>query len=363
MSGRRRPATRGCSAGVRWQLVAWSGGIVARRAGRARDRALRSPSPARSRRRATAQLAQRADVADPVIAQRPGRPGPGRPPVGLAFGGPSSGTFAFVVRPTASVIGPAGLDLPPGLPDAAAIDSAAPATGAVDIRTRRRRAGTPVRLLSEPVERGGIVYVVQVGQDITAEQQDADDAPHRAPRSAASSRSLAALVAGASTPAGRSSRSATRCAASASSPPTPATSCGRRWRSSGPASSISSATPTAGRRGRDGARRHHGRGRPPHRAGRRPAAARPERLGRRRARPRAASTWPMSRPTRARPLAPLAAAVAGPDQRRPGAGAADRRRRPGSASWSRSWSTTRSATARSAGRWPWPSGATAATRR
>jgi hypothetical protein len=37
------------------------------------------------------QLDQRADILTRFIAGDSGRPGPGRPPVGVAFGGPSSG--------------------------------------------------------------------------------------------------------------------------------------------------------------------------------------------------------------------------------------------------------------------------------
>jgi signal transduction histidine kinase len=152
---------------VRWQLVAWSGGIVL--IVLVALGVVLSVAVARSlEATATAQLKQRADSLGRVIAGDPGRPGPGRSPVGIAFGGPSSGTFAFISSPSGESFGPTGLDFPRGLPDADGI-AAARASGATDIRTIDV-GGTPVRILSEPVERGGVVYVLQVGQDITAER-------------------------------------------------------------------------------------------------------------------------------------------------------------------------------------------------
>ncbi len=152
---------------VRWQLVAWSGGIVL--IVLVALGIVLSIAVARSlEATATAQLQQRADLLARVIARDPDRPGPGRPPVGFAFGGPSSGTFAFVSSPNGELYGPSGLDIPSGLPDANGV-VAARRTGAIDIRTIDVE-GTPVRILSEPIQRGGFVYVLQVGQDITAER-------------------------------------------------------------------------------------------------------------------------------------------------------------------------------------------------
>ena len=70
--------------------------------------------------------------------------------------------------PTGEVFGPSGLDLPAGLPAEEGIE-AARISGATDIRTVDVQ-GTPVRVLSRPIERAGFVYVLQVGQDITAER-------------------------------------------------------------------------------------------------------------------------------------------------------------------------------------------------
>lgn len=153
---------------VRWQLIAWSGGIVLVvlvALGIVLTVAVARSLEATS----TTQLAERASTLTRIIGNDDGRGGPGRPPVGIAFGGPSSGTFAFVVPPSGAIIAPPGLDLPAGLPDTAAI-VAVRATGTVDIRTVQVD-GTPIRILSEPVERDGIVYILQVGQDITAERK------------------------------------------------------------------------------------------------------------------------------------------------------------------------------------------------
>jgi len=152
---------------VRWQLVAWSGGIVL--VVLVALGVVLSVAVARSlEATATAQLQQRADALVRIIARDPDRPGPGRPPVGFAFGGPSSGTFAFVSAPSGEYFGPTGFDFPTGLPDASGV-VAARRSGTTDIRTIDVE-GTPVRILSEPIERGEVVYVLQVGQDITAER-------------------------------------------------------------------------------------------------------------------------------------------------------------------------------------------------
>ncbi len=152
---------------VRWQLVAWSGGIVL--VVLVALGLVLSFAVARSlEATGVAQLEERAETLTRLIAGQPGRLGPGRLPVGIAFGGPSSGTFAYIVPPSGEVIGP-GADLAAGLPDGAAL-AAARASSGVDIRTLDVQ-GTPVRILSQQVERGGVVYVLQIGQDITAERK------------------------------------------------------------------------------------------------------------------------------------------------------------------------------------------------
>jgi signal transduction histidine kinase len=154
---------------VRWQIIAWSGGIVL--VVLLALGIVLTVAVARSlEATGTAQLEERATTLARIIGNGDDiARGPGRPPVGIALGGPSSGTFAFVVPPNGAIIAPAGLDLPVGLPDADAV-VAARATEASDIRTVEV-GGTPVRILSQLVERNGIAYVVQVGQDITSERK------------------------------------------------------------------------------------------------------------------------------------------------------------------------------------------------
>lgn len=152
---------------VRWQLVAWSGGVVLvvlLALGVTLYVAVARSLEATG----TAQLTDRAEPLARLISGA--RPDPiDRPPIDFAFGGRSSGTFAFVVPPGGEVIGPRFLELPPGLPDSAGIE-AARRTGATDIRAVEVD-GTPVRVLSRPVDRAGTQYVVQVVQDITAERK------------------------------------------------------------------------------------------------------------------------------------------------------------------------------------------------
>ena len=135
---------------VRWQLVAWSGGVVLvvlLALGVALYAAVARSLEASAR----AQLDGRAEPLVRLVSGE--RPEPlDRSPVGLTFGGPSSGTFAFVVPPSGAVIGPPGLELPSGLPDGTAI-AAARTTGAADLRTVDV-GGTSFRVLSLPVDRG-----------------------------------------------------------------------------------------------------------------------------------------------------------------------------------------------------------------
>jgi len=155
--------------GVRLQLVLWTGGIVLvvlLALGLILTLAV-AGSLASS---GTAQLQERADQLTDALRDRPGRRDPiGRPEVGIAVGGRSAGTFAFVIPPSGEIIRPPNLDLPPELPDEAAI-VAVRTSGGTDVRTESA-GGTPFRILSEGVESQGTVYVVQVAQDITAERQ------------------------------------------------------------------------------------------------------------------------------------------------------------------------------------------------
>ena len=187
--------------------------------------------------------------------------------------------------PTGEVFGPSGLDLPSGLPAEEGIE-AARTSGATDIRTVDVQ-GTPVRVLSRPIQRAGFVYVLQVGQDITAERNTVNTlitvlavgGPRRDPRGAR--RRLGDRPPGA--------RADPRCA------PPPARVRRRReprasdaaGRRPGQRGAPPAQPGQAGPRGRHGGRRHHGRDRSPDRPRRRPPPPGPERLGGRRARPRA----------------------------------------------------------------------------
>jgi two-component system sensor histidine kinase CiaH len=120
-----------------------------------------------------AVLDGRAD--DIVAAIRHERPGPEGPHTDFAFGG--GGTFAIVIAPDGTTIGPPQFQMPSGLPDAEAA-AAATATGR-DVRLRLVSFGAPtpgaadvvvpVRQLTVPTDTSQGHFVVQVLQDRTAE--------------------------------------------------------------------------------------------------------------------------------------------------------------------------------------------------
>jgi signal transduction histidine kinase len=96
---------------------------------------------------------------------------PGGPPLGMAFGGGSAGTFAFIVRPNDRVIGPSGLVLPEGLPDRESVAHAR--EDGSDMRTISID-GVPFRLLTVEVGARRDGFVVQVLADRSAEQRTLD---------------------------------------------------------------------------------------------------------------------------------------------------------------------------------------------
>jgi two-component system sensor histidine kinase CiaH len=111
---------------------------------------------------------------DIVAAIRHERPGPDGPRTDFAFGG--GGTFAVVIAPDGTTIGPPQFQMPNGLPDIDAA-AAASATGR-DVRLRLVTfsgpdAGSgivvPVRQLTVPTDTTQGHFVVQVLQDRTAE--------------------------------------------------------------------------------------------------------------------------------------------------------------------------------------------------
>ena len=127
----------------------------------------------------TRQLQDRAASLERDIARATGgSPEPGSPPgedSGLGrpvFGGPASGTVAYLVDLDGDIVG----NLPPaeGLPVGDGVDAVLANDGR-DIRTSVVRSATvgttPVRVLSEPVTVGSEQYVLQIVQDRTAEER------------------------------------------------------------------------------------------------------------------------------------------------------------------------------------------------
>ncbi|HTS14138.1 MAG TPA: HAMP domain-containing sensor histidine kinase, partial [Candidatus Sulfotelmatobacter sp.] len=112
-------------------------------------------------------LGHRTAAIAPLIQDRL-RPGDaGTRFLGFATGGSSSGTYAIVVAPDGTVIGPVGEAAFPGLPVASAVTAAR--AGAPDYQ-ELTVAGLPVRMLSTPITAtAGSVYVVQVIADRTGD--------------------------------------------------------------------------------------------------------------------------------------------------------------------------------------------------
>ncbi|MGH2358154.1 MAG: sensor histidine kinase [Candidatus Limnocylindria bacterium] len=88
----------------------------------------------------------------------------GRP----VFGGPGSGTLTVLIQPDGSVWEPDSAELE-GLPLTASLTAAKVATGD-DIRTADVN-GTPVRVLTQPIQVGDETWYVQILQDRTAEER------------------------------------------------------------------------------------------------------------------------------------------------------------------------------------------------
>ncbi|HYM82729.1 MAG TPA: HAMP domain-containing sensor histidine kinase [Candidatus Dormibacteraeota bacterium] len=161
---RTAPDDAGLLRRTRLRLVAWSGGItlaVLLLLGATLFAAVRTSLESDS----VAQLRQRADVIGRVVGRLPAGTDGSSPELRPGFGGPNAATVALVVRPDGGVIASAqATEL--GLPDAAGI--AAARGGSIDIRSISL-GDVPVRVLSEPVDRDGATYVVQVVGDRTAE--------------------------------------------------------------------------------------------------------------------------------------------------------------------------------------------------
>jgi two-component system, OmpR family, sensor histidine kinase CiaH len=156
---------------VRWRLVAWSAGttlIVLVVLGGALYGAVARSLAATGQQ----QIAVRADMVRRAMEQSrflgdPRAPRDFRPLVGFSVGGPAPGTFAFIVGPSGVSFGPSDLAAG-GLPDEASL--AAARSNGRDVREITVE-GTPLRVLSDAVQVGGNLFLVQVAQDITSEQR------------------------------------------------------------------------------------------------------------------------------------------------------------------------------------------------
>jgi hypothetical protein len=83
------------------------------------------------------------------------------------FGGPASGTLAYLVDLDGDIVGPGPINVD-GLPLAGGVEAAT--SGARDVRAATV-ADTPVRVLSETVTIAGEPYVLQIIQDRAAEER------------------------------------------------------------------------------------------------------------------------------------------------------------------------------------------------
>jgi signal transduction histidine kinase len=152
---------------TRRRLVAWSGGltlvillILGVAVASVVARSLAAAGEEQLRERANLLLA----VARGPL---PIRGGPRGANLGLAFGGPGSGTFGMLVAPDGRLVEPS-TQLAEGFPYEPSVDSAL-ADGR-DVR-EVRVDGVPVRILSVAVERAGGTNVVQVVGDRSAEER------------------------------------------------------------------------------------------------------------------------------------------------------------------------------------------------
>ncbi|HKG55898.1 MAG TPA: HAMP domain-containing sensor histidine kinase [Candidatus Limnocylindrales bacterium] len=150
---------------VRLRLVAWSGGItllVLLVLGAAIYVAVARTLAASGER----QLENRAGQIVDFLRREDRRD----PPTGLAFGGGSSGTLAYIVGPDGRLVGPRA-GLPAGLPDRGSV---AAATGAAKDTRLARIEDTPVRIFSQRLDTNRGTFVVQTVQDRSAEQATLD---------------------------------------------------------------------------------------------------------------------------------------------------------------------------------------------
>ena len=159
---------------TRWRLVAWSGGLML--AALVVLGGLIYFSVARSlESEARAALERRAVEFGPVVVRQgqlesnpPTSVLPGGPVMGVSFLGPAPGSLALVVEPDGQVAGQPGLIEQLGLPNEEGV--AAARAGETDVRDGTL-VGRAVRILSQPVETPAGTFVVQVLQDLGAEER------------------------------------------------------------------------------------------------------------------------------------------------------------------------------------------------
>jgi signal transduction histidine kinase len=157
--------------GVRMRLVAWSGGstlLVLLALGVAMYFTVASSL----RSAAVANLDQRAGA---IVAFVQGERPVGDSPIDIIFGGGGS-TFAILIAPDGTAVGPRQFQIPGGLPDAAAAVAAGRAGRDVRLATITVRSfpggeelAVPVRQLTVPADAPQGRFFVQVVQDRTAE--------------------------------------------------------------------------------------------------------------------------------------------------------------------------------------------------
>lgn len=170
----RQPGDAGLLRRVRWRLVAWSAGstlLLLLLLGSALYFSVETSLAAAG----TAQLDRQIDSLGEFASRQPpdrfrrGR-GAGRDdsPFGRAiFGGPGSGTLAIAVDTEGDIVGPRPAD-PEGMPIRDGVEAAL--SGGRDVRNSSI-GDTPVRVVSQRIEVGEELYVIQVAQDRTAEQR------------------------------------------------------------------------------------------------------------------------------------------------------------------------------------------------
>jgi signal transduction histidine kinase len=160
---------------VRWRLVAWSGGstlVVLLVLGVALYLSVASSLASSG----LALLDSRASDIVGSITRQP--PEPGDPRTDLTFGG--GGTFAILIAPDGTTVGPPRFPLPEGLPDQDAAAAASQSGRDVRVRTvtfaapGNQDVAVPVRQLTVASQVQAGQFFVQVIQDRTAEVRTLD---------------------------------------------------------------------------------------------------------------------------------------------------------------------------------------------